>query len=100
MRMLQRIAHSRLRSEMHDRAEISLAENRLGRLAFGKIDLMKTKLRKLPQHREPRFLERRVVIIVDAIDANHSAAVFQKPPRQRKADETCATRDQNRLWRA
>jgi len=73
---------------MHDRAEGAILERRFGELAVGEIEPVKLETRELTQDREPRFLQRWVVIIIDAVDADDGAAAFQHPPRQAKADET------------
>ncbi len=100
VRILQRIAHARLRGEMHHRTEVAVAKHRLGAFAVGKIELVKGESAELPQHGKPRLLERGVVVVVDAVDADDGAAAFQKPPRQRKADEACSAGDQNWSLRA
>ena len=94
-RILQRIPHAGLRGQMHDRAEIAIAENRLDRPAIGKIDLVEVEILKLSQNREARFLECRIVIVIDAINANDAAPVLKKAPRQREAKKAGCTGDQN-----
>ncbi len=93
--IIQRVPNAGLRGQMHDRAEIAIAKNRLDRPAIGKIDLVEVEILKLSQNREARFLECRIVIVIDAINANDAAPVLKKAPRQREAKKAGCTGDQN-----
>src|ERR1700728_1269717 len=95
MRILQRVPNARLRREMHHWAELAVAEDRLGAGAVGKIELVTGKVVERPQDREPGLLERRVVIVVDTVDADDGAAAFEEPPCQYKADKARGAGDQN-----
>src|ERR1700733_15852408 len=97
--IFQRVAHAGLRGEMNDRTECTIAKTRFGAFAVGKIEPVKAEFAELPQHREPGFLERRVVIVIDAVDADDGAAAFEQPARQREADKARGAGDENRLLR-
>ena len=99
MGILQRVAHARLRGQVHHRTEAAVAEDGLGTLAVGKIELVKSEVLELPQHRKPRFLERGVIIIIDTVNADDRTAAFKKPPRQRKADKARGAGDQDGILR-
>ena len=87
-----------LAREVDHRAEYTVAKNRLDGFTLGKIEPVKAELPKLPQDREPGFLERRIVIGIDAVDTNHRATGLQDAARQAEADKARGPGDQN--WTA
>src|ERR1700691_1218667 len=74
IRVFQRVTHAGLRGEVDHRTEIAVVKNRLDAFAVGKIEPVKTEFPKLPQDREPGFLERRIVVVIDVVDAEDGAA--------------------------
>src|ERR1700730_17721701 len=84
---------------MHDRPEIAVAKQCRGGLAVGEIEAVKGEILELAQDREPRLLERRIAIGIEAVDAHDGAAALKQPARQAKADEARRTGDQNRMVR-
>src|SRR5271155_4083088 len=94
VRILQRVAHSGLRGKMHHRSEIAVAENCFHGFAIGKVDAVKRKSLKLPQHGKTRLFERRIIIGIEIVDTDDRAAAFENTSRQRKADKDCGAGDQ------
>src|SRR5215469_14321808 len=74
VRILQRITNAGLRGQMHDRPELGLAKDAFDGAALGEIDLVESKSVKFPENGQTRFLERRIVIIVDTVHTDHRAA--------------------------
>src|SRR5215469_2704533 len=99
VRILQRITNAGLCGQMHDRPELGLAKDAFDDAAFGEIDLMESKFVEFPENGQTRLLQCRIVIIVDAVHADHRAAAFKEPPGQRKADETRGAGDQDGILR-
>ena len=60
---------------------------------------MESETLQLPQDGEPCLLQRRVVIGIDAVDADNGSAVLKEPAREAEADKACGAGDQNRILR-
>src|SRR6478752_3455484 len=95
VRLLDGIAHACLRSEMNDNREFVFAEQRRDRGSICQIRPHKAKARLAFQQLQPRLLQSRIVIAVDAIEANDRAAFGQQLPHQMKTDEARSTGDKN-----
>src|SRR5262249_56631947 len=89
VRIFQRIANAGLGGQMHDWPELDLGKNAFDRAPLGEIDLVKRKFVKFAQDGQPRLLQRRIVVIVDAVNAHHRPASFKKMAGKSKADEAC-----------
>src|SRR5215831_10073172 len=74
VRILERIANTGLGGQMHHRPELALGKNAFDRASLGEIDLMESKLAKFAQNSQACLLQGRIVIIVDAVHADHRAA--------------------------
>src|SRR5262249_2586952 len=99
VRVLQRIANTGLRGQMHHRPEFALGKNAFNRASLGEIDLVEGKFAKFAQNSQARLLECGIVIIVDAVHANHYPASFKEPPSKSKADETRCAGNQDGILR-
>jgi hypothetical protein len=78
MGILQRVTDTSLRGKMHDRSEFAVAKNGLYALAIGEIDLVKTEVVEFAENGDTRVLQRRIIIVVDAVEAHDRAASLQK----------------------
>lgn len=95
VRVLQRIAHTRLRTEMHHALE-SFPCKKLGhRLEVGEIDFHETKVTVLFQSCEARPFERDIVVFIQIVEADHCIAAFDKFQRGVISDESGRTGDEN-----
>jgi len=91
MRMIDRIAHAGLGGQMDDIVRPHLGEQRLHPFPVGQVELPKGKGGKFPQLIEPGLFQRRVVIVVEVVDAGHADAGRDQPPADRIANKAgCA----------
>ena len=67
------MAHARLRREMDDLGESAVAEERRRSGSVGQVDAREAELRMRREPREPRLLQRDVVVRVEIVDARHRA---------------------------
>jgi len=67
--------------------------------AVGEIDLLERETPFSTQDIQPRRLQRRTVLVVEIVEAEHRAAFGQQPARDMKADETRSSGDQYCLIR-
>jgi hypothetical protein len=95
VRRLEGVPDTRLRREMRDEPGSHLVEEPRRSFAIGKVELHEPEPGLSQEFIEPRLLEPAVVILVQAVHANHLAAVFQQAPAQVETDEPCGTSDQN-----
>jgi hypothetical protein len=75
-RILERIAHAGLRSQMHDALELPRREQVRHARTRGQIQLYELKVRITLEHLESRFLERHFVVIVEIVETDHLIAAF------------------------
>ncbi len=87
VRILDRVAHARLRREVHDAPDAPIREQRIHRLAVREVDPLEPELFLRPQPREPRLLERRVVVRIEVVEADHLVAAREQLPGHVVADE-------------
>ena len=85
--MLQRVTHAGLRREMDHRPELAAIEYRFRALAVGEVDPMEGEIAKLPQNAEPCLFQSRIVIGIDAVNADDGAAT-SRIRRAAKADKS------------
>lgn len=79
VRVLQRISHAGLRRQMHDVGKAGFGKEWSDGLAIGEILPDKAEGRKLPQHTEAPFLQRRIIIVIDDIETNDVPTGRRKP---------------------
>ncbi len=87
VRVLQRVAHARLGGEMDHHLRPHRGEQLRGARAVGEVDLPEREARAPEQAVQARPLEPRIVVLVQAVDADHAAALGQQPLGQMVADE-------------
>jgi hypothetical protein len=76
--ILQRVTDTGLRGKMHDRSEFAVAKYGLYALAIGEIDLVKTEVVEFAENGDARVLQRRIIVVVNAVEAHDRAASLQK----------------------
>ena len=76
--ILQRVTDTGLRGKMHDGSEFAVAKHGFYALAIGEIDLVKTEVVEFAENSDTRVLQRRIIIVVDAVEAHDRAASLQK----------------------
>ena len=99
VRIFQRITNTGLGGQMHDWPEFALGKNAFDRVALGEIDLLERKSVKFIQDGQARFLQRWIVVIVDAVHADDRAAGCKKMPGKSKADEARGAGNKNGILR-
>src|SRR5882757_6941236 len=88
MRILDGIAHARLRGQMHHALKLLRAEQRLHGFAIRNVCLHESKLRIIVQYVEARPLQRGIVVGTEIVEPYNLIASFEQEPRRVKADET------------
>src|SRR6185437_16223498 len=96
MRIDQRIAHARLRGEMHDMRKPVLGEQRGNAVAVGKVELDEAEAGMSGKLRETGILQLRIVIGVEVVEADNGAAAFQKSLGDVEADKTGGAGNEDR----
>ncbi|MPL96396.1 hypothetical protein SDC9_42574 [bioreactor metagenome] len=86
-RVLDRVAHARLRGQMHHHVGAVLVEE--AQHQAGGLDAVidHREARVLAQHRLPAFLQRDVVIIRQVVEPDHPPALVEQTPAQVETDE-------------
>ena len=95
VRVRDRVAHARLRGEVHDAVEPVLHEQRLHARAVGDVHLHEREAALWYEAREPRLLQRRVVVVVEVVKTHNLLAAIEKDMRDMRADEARGTSDKN-----
>src|SRR5580704_15691901 len=91
------MCYARLCRQMNYVATAHHFKDSCGGDAIGEIGFMKVKTRVVLELRKSRFLQTRIVIGIEAIDAVHGPSVGKKPACQMKADEAGRAGDNNGL---
>ena len=86
-RILQRVAHAGLRREVNHALELLAREQLRHPRPVGEIQLDEAEVRPLPQLREPRLLQRDVVVVVEVVEPDDFVAALQQELRGVEADE-------------
>jgi hypothetical protein len=73
-----RVTHAGLRRQVHHAVEAFRAEQRLQRGAVGHVDALETEARPCLQLLQPGGFQRRVVVVVEVVDAHHLIAALQQ----------------------
>ena len=98
MRIDQRMAHARLRGEMHDVGKAVRREQIRHRLAVGEVDLLELGKPGTRRARASRAcLQCRIVVVIEVVEADHLVPVREQPLRHVHADEAGRTGDENRV---
>src|SRR5690349_9637698 len=87
VRILQGIANASLGREMNHHGKAVCREERLCLLAVGQVELQACEAGLTFQNVETRFLQLRVVIVIQTINANDRSIVRQQSLRDMKTDE-------------
>ena len=84
----QRVPHPGLRRQIDDPLDIGMGlRNRLHRVVVGNIRFDKGKAVQLIQFRQARTFQRRVIIVIDDVDADDPFAAFCQRPTRMKPNE-------------
>ena len=97
VRIFERIAHAGLGREMNDDRKAMLREQRLRGLPIGEVGLHEGEVGLAFEDIETRFFQRRIVIVVDAVETDNLAAGRQQTLRDVKADEAGGAGNQDRF---
>ncbi len=87
MRVLDRIPHAGLRREVHDAADLGTCEQRFHRRPIGEVHAREAESLARREARKARLLERRVVVRVQVVEADHLVAAREQPLADVVADE-------------
>jgi hypothetical protein len=99
VRMVDRVAHAGLCGEMNHARELVPREQIEQPRAFSQVGFFEREPLVVPQHRQPRLLQRRVVVAVDAVEPDHRAALLQQLFGDVEADEPGSSGDENGVRR-
>ena len=95
VRVLQRVPDPGLCRQMNHLVEPTLTEQRLHARAIRHVQLLKREARPTREARQPRVLQRGIVIVVQIVDADDLVAPLQERDRNVGADEAGSTGQQN-----
>src|SRR6185437_10747552 len=99
IRVDQRIAHARLRGEMHDMRKPVLGKQCGHAVAVGEVELDETEARMPGKLREAGILQLRIVISVQVIKADNGTTAFQEPLSHVETDEPGSAGNEDRTRR-
>ena len=94
-RVREGVAHAGLGGKVHDPVRRLGSEELLERGAVAEIGPSEAKTLAAAQVRDPRLLERRVVVAAEAVQARHAVATREQAPAKRRADESGGPRHQD-----
>ncbi len=86
--MVEGVAHAGLGGQMDDIVRPQLGKQFFHAAPVGQVEPPERKSGKLPQLVEPGLLQRRVVIVVEVVEAGDGHAGRQQTPAQMIADKT------------
>ena len=98
MRVDQRMPHPGLRREMDHQREAMRGEQSCGSSAIRQIQPHEFEILGACQLPQPRFLQRRIVIRREVVDADHVAAGLHQMTRDMKSDEAGRAGDENGIY--
>src|ERR1700747_1917720 len=75
VRMIERMANAGLCGEMNDFCEVVLLEQGFCCSSISQIELLESELRIVLEERKARLLQRRIIIVVETVNADHGAAL-------------------------
>ena len=79
----ERVAHARLGREVDHALRLRLGEEAAHAVGVGDVEALEAKAARAAQEIEPRFLQPRVVVVVDVVDADDVVAAVEQPPARR-----------------
>ncbi len=98
LRIFEAVTHPGLRPEVDDAVDVDAARGAFQCFGVGEIDALEAELvaELLLQLRQPRLLQLRVVIVIEAVDPDDLVAALEQGARCRRSDKPRSSRDQNR----
>ena len=97
LRILQRIAHARLRRQMNHGMKLRAAHQRSHRRAIGQVAFHKAKIRLRRQQPQPGGLQPIVLIRIEIVEAEHPPSPVEQAFGGVKSNESGAARHQDML---
>lgn len=94
-RILDRIAHPRLRRHVHDCVEMLIREKRGQSLSVRHIEFLETESFVRAQAGKAPFLEADIIVVAEVIDPDDLIAAFEQPQGKGPADEAGNAGDEN-----
>jgi len=91
------VAHPGLCREMDDPLDPILLHQRLDVIGIGHVHLHEAKIVERVQAGESGSLERRIIIIIEIVDADDGFPAISQPPRNGMADKAGGTSHQYRI---
>ncbi len=95
VRVLNRVANACLCGQVDDLVEPLAGKQLLHRLAIGKIDPLHSEVIVLVEQRRARLLQRRIIVVVEVVDADNHIATLQQRFCGKETDETGGACDEN-----
>src|ERR1700722_11569137 len=95
MRIPQRVAHARLRAQMHHSVELLACEQRRDLCSIAEIEALETVLGKPLESLETRHLEIHIVIVIEVVESDDLIAAIEKARRDERTDESGRTSDED-----
>ena len=83
---------------MYDAPDTAIADNVGNSFGIGNIKPMEFKFRPPVESRKTRLLQRRIIVIIDVIDANNTLTTFNKTMGDSVTNETGSTGDKNWIF--
>jgi len=95
LRILERVAHARLRRQVHDPREALAREQCADLRGVRQIELHEAEGGVAFEPLEARLLEGDVVVLVEIIETHHLVTLAEQPLRRRRPDEPGGACDQD-----
>ena len=95
LRVLDGVAHPGLGGQVDDAVEALAREKRVQPGTVGDVEPLEREARLRPQARQARFLQRRLVIGIEVVDAHDRVAARQQPLGDVHSDEAGGAGDQD-----
>ena len=95
VRILQRVAHAGLRGEVDDGVEVAFFEQVFGHHAVGDVVFEEAEVGVGLQLFQSRELERRIIVVVEVVDADDFVAALEQNLCNMHADKTGGASNQN-----
>jgi hypothetical protein len=87
VRVIERIADAGLRREMDDAVRLLFGEHRLYHLALGEVRLDEMESVATLEPRQPRLLERHIIVGAEIVEPDYFVAAIEQPGRRVETDE-------------
>ncbi len=95
VRVLDRVAHARLRREVDDPLDVALCKEVFHARAVGQVEFLEAESVLFAKPCEPGLLQRRIVVGIQVVEADDLVAAREQESGDVVADEACRTRDQH-----